>query len=83
MITTADQMNHKFKNPSFSGVGTSAHYLTIENQEKTRKDAIISKRVSDEEKRQCMGRHYNLFAEMFCLSTGNLCREVCCLCWKQ
>ena len=29
----ADEMVHKFKNPSFSGQGTSAHYLTIENQE--------------------------------------------------
>ena len=31
---------HKFKNPSFSGVGTGAHYLTIENQEHSRKNAI-------------------------------------------
>lgn len=31
---------HKFKNPSFSGVGTGAHYLTIENQEFSRKKAI-------------------------------------------
>lgn len=31
---------HKFKNPSFSGVGTGAHYLTIENQEHSRKKAI-------------------------------------------
>ena len=29
-----------FKNPSFSGVGTGAHYLTIENQEFSRKKAI-------------------------------------------
>ena len=36
----ADELTHKFKNPSFSGVGTSAHYLTIENQEKSRRDAI-------------------------------------------
>ena len=27
----SDEMVHKFKSPSFSGVGTSAHYLTIEN----------------------------------------------------
>jgi len=33
----ADEMVHKFKSPSFSGVGTSAHYLTIENQQYTRK----------------------------------------------
>jgi hypothetical protein len=31
---------HKFKNPSFSGIGTGAHYLTIENQEFSRKKAI-------------------------------------------
>ena len=31
---------HKFKNPSFSGEGTSAHYLKVENQEFNRKKAI-------------------------------------------
>tara|TARA_R100000654_G_scaffold27846_1_gene52200 strand:+ start:268 stop:732 length:465 start_codon:yes stop_codon:yes gene_type:complete len=36
----ADEITHKFKNPSFSGVGTSSHYLTIENQEFNRKEAI-------------------------------------------
>ena len=36
----ADEMVHKFKNPSFSGQGTSAHYLTIENQEFNRKADI-------------------------------------------
>ena len=30
----------KFKNPSFSGQGTGAHYLTIENQEHSRKKTI-------------------------------------------
>ena len=35
-----DEMVHKFKNPSFSGIGTSAHYLTIENQEFSRKMTI-------------------------------------------
>jgi len=39
-VVLADQLTHKFKNPSFSGVGTGAHYLTIENQEKSRKDKI-------------------------------------------
>lgn len=37
--TNADIV-HKFKNPSFSGIGTGAHYLTIENQETSRKKAI-------------------------------------------
>jgi len=36
----ADEIKFKFKNPSFSGVGTGAHYLTIENQEKSRRDKI-------------------------------------------
>ena len=36
----ADTITHRFKNPSFSGVGTGAHYLTVENQEHGRKKAI-------------------------------------------
>jgi nitrogen fixation protein FixH len=36
----ADQIVHKFKSPSFSGIGTSSHYLTIENQEFNRKMSI-------------------------------------------
>ena len=36
----ADEMVFKFKSPSFSGIGTSAHYLTIENQEFSRKLSI-------------------------------------------
>jgi len=36
----ADEMTYKFKNPSFSGQNTSSHYLTIENQEFNRKEAI-------------------------------------------
>lgn len=31
---------HKFKNPSFSGIGTGSHFLTIENQEHSRKKQI-------------------------------------------
>ena len=31
---------HKFKSPSFSGISTSSHYLTIENQQKSRRDKI-------------------------------------------
>ena len=36
----SDEIKFQFKSPSFSGVGTSAHYLTIENQEFTRKQAL-------------------------------------------
>tara|TARA_A100001011_G_C14195867_1_gene793461 strand:+ start:591 stop:1127 length:537 start_codon:yes stop_codon:yes gene_type:complete len=35
-----DQIVHKFKSPSFSGINTSSHYLTIENQQYTRKLTI-------------------------------------------
>ena len=42
MITgvNASEIGFKFHSPSFSGEGKSSHYLTIENIEKTRKDAI-------------------------------------------
>ena len=36
----ASELTFKLGSPSFSGVGKSSHYLTIENIEKTRKDAI-------------------------------------------
>ena len=36
----ADEIKFGFKNPSFSGIGTSSHYLTIDSQEMSRKDAI-------------------------------------------
>ena len=36
----ADEIVHKFKSPSFSGINTSSHYLTIENQQYTRKMTI-------------------------------------------
>jgi len=36
----SDQITHKFKSPSFSGIGTSSHYLTIENQERSRREEI-------------------------------------------
>jgi len=39
-VLLSDEIVQEFKNPSFSGIGVSAHYLTIENQEKSRKDEI-------------------------------------------
>jgi hypothetical protein len=36
----SDELTHVFKSPSFSGANTSSHYLTIENQERTRREAI-------------------------------------------
>ena len=50
----ADQLVHKFKSPSFNGVGTSSHYLTIENQEFSRKLTIKEeiKALQDEIERE-------------------------------
>lgn len=39
-LSHADEIVHQFKNPSFSGIGTASHYLTVENQEFSRKKAI-------------------------------------------
>ena len=35
-----DEIVFKFKSPSFSGIGASSHYLTIQNQEFNRKEAL-------------------------------------------
>lgn len=42
LATTANatELVHKFGNPSFSGINQSAHYLTIDEQERTRKEKI-------------------------------------------
>ena len=50
--TTAGDLVFKYKSPSFSGVGTSSHYLTIENQEFTRKAEIKSKRIAEEKSKR-------------------------------
>ena len=39
-IANASELTFKFGSPSFSGEGKSSHYLTVENIEKTRKDAV-------------------------------------------
>jgi len=36
----ADEIIYGFKSPSFSGINSSSHYLTIENQESTRKATL-------------------------------------------
>ena len=50
----ADEIKFKFKSPSFSGVGTSSHYLTIDSQEMSRKEAIAAeiKALADAAKRE-------------------------------
>ena len=43
LLTTSlssSELIHKFGSPSFNGVGQSAHYLTIDEQERTRKIKI-------------------------------------------
>ena len=42
-----DELVQTFKSPSFSGIGLSAHYLTIDSQEVARKEAIAEKIESD------------------------------------
>ena len=37
---SATDLTFQFKNPSFNGAGQSAHYLTIDEQERSRKQAI-------------------------------------------
>ena len=36
----ATEVLFQFKNPAFSGIGTSAHYLTVDEQESSRKQKI-------------------------------------------
>ena len=42
----ATDLVNQFKSPSFNGMGQSAHYLTIDEQERTRKQAILEKAES-------------------------------------
>ena len=50
----ADEIKFGFKSPSFSGNGTSSHYLTIDSQEQTKKDALKAeiKALADAAKRE-------------------------------
>ena len=54
LTVEADQIVHKFKSPSFNGEATSSHYLTIENQEYSRKLTIKEeiKALQDEIERE-------------------------------
>ena len=47
---SASEITFEFGSPSFSGSGKSSHYLTIENIEKTRKDAIKAAEKAAKEK---------------------------------
>jgi hypothetical protein len=82
------ELTHKWKSPSFSGVGTSAHFLTIENQEFTRKAEIKAKRESEAAKLVSAAKNTNyakfidnlesrIFAEFSKQLTDNLFGESC------
>ena len=47
-IALAGDLTHQWKSPAFSGQGYSAHALTIENQEFTRKAALKDKKDAAE-----------------------------------
>ena len=48
----ADEIKFQFKSPSFSGIGQSAHYLTVESQEYTRKEQLRADLKALEEQRK-------------------------------
>ena len=87
-VAFAGQLTHKWKSPSFSGIGTSAHFLTIENQEFTRKAEIKAKRESEAAKKVSAAKNTNyakfidnlesrIFAEFSKQLTDNLFGESC------
>ena len=53
----------QFHSPSFSGLGSSSHYLTIENLEKSRKQALIDK--AEAEQRRIDNELKNTSIEIF------------------
>ena len=59
----ASSLTFSFHSPSFSGVGTSSHYLTIENLEKSRKQSLIDK--ADAEERRLENELKNTAIEVF------------------
>ena len=62
-VTFASPLTFNFHSPSFSGVGQSSHYLTIENLEKSRKQAIIDK--AEAEQRRLDNELKNTAIEIF------------------
>jgi len=84
----AGELTHKWKSPSFSGIGASAHFLTIENQEFTRKAEIRGKKDSAAAKIISAAKNTNyakfidnlesrIFAEFSKQLTDNLFGESC------
>ena len=82
------ELEHKWKSPSFSGIGSSAHFLTIENQEFTRKADIKAKKESEIAKKIAAAKNTNyakfidnlesrIYAEFSKQLTDNLFGESC------
>ena len=87
-VAFAGQLTHKWKSPSFSGIGASAHFLTIENQEFTRKAEIKAKKESKASKKISSAKNTNyakfidnlesrIYAEFSKQLTDNLFGESC------
>lgn len=79
----ASEVVFQFKNPSFSGQNTSAHWLTVDNQESARKKAIQDKIEADlkakatEEKNSILNRFLNnlqsrIYSQLAAQLTTNL-----------
>lgn len=58
-VTKAEQ-TFQFKSPAFTGIGYSSHVQTIENTEKTRKDALASKLLQDMKDAAAAAKNTNL-----------------------
>ena len=87
-IVQAAELTHRWKSPSFSGIGSSAHFLTIENQEFTRKAEIRGKKDSAAAKKISAAKNTNyakfldnlesrIYAEFSKQLTDNLFGESC------
>lgn len=83
----ASEIVYQFKNPSFSGVNTGAHWLTVENQESTREKAIQDKIEAElkakalEEKNSILNRFMNnlqsrIYSQLAQQLTNNLFGEM-------
>ena len=93
-IANAASLEHRWKSPSFSGVGTSAHYLTIENQEFTRKEDIKKAKKAEEDRLKSEANNTNyakfidnlesrMYAELSKHLSENVFGEACSQSWTQ
>ena len=75
----ASPITHEFKNPSFSGIAASAHYLTIDEQETKRRDELAEKIQSelDEIQREIDNSTLNKFlSDLQSRIFSNLSRDI-------